>query len=174
MEAAEISAGYDQAEKNDIAVKVGVAALKFADLMNHRTRDYIFDLDRFTAFDGATGPYLLYTAVRSKSILRKAAGKSLLPGALIEPANDIERDIYLKIGELPDVLRLAFDNRAPNYMCDYAFNLASLFNRFIHEHHILNEKDQARQSSWLRLTQLVAMVLEQVCDLLGFTVPERM
>jgi arginyl-tRNA synthetase len=165
---------YPQAEKDDIANKVGVAALKFADLVNHRTGDYVFDLERFSSFEGRTGPYLLYTAVRTRSILRKAAEKGLTPGEILPPGSDTERDLHLKLAELPDVVQYAFDTRAPNHLCDFGYNLAMQFNRFYREHHILNESDPARQASWLADCALMVQTLELVLDLLGISVPERM
>jgi len=174
MEEAEIAKNYDMDERENIAHLVGMATLKFADLMNHRTKNYIFDLDRFSSFEGRTGPYLLYTAVRIKSILRNAAERGFTPGMIGLPASEIERNILLKILELPDVLNHAFENRAPNYLCDYIFTLASTFNNFYHEHHILSQEDRERRDSWLGLSVLSLKVLESALDLLGIQVPERM
>ena len=142
--------------------------------MNHRTGDYAFDLERFSSFEGRTGPYLLYAAVRNRSILRKAAEEGLSAGQILPPAGPEERELQLKLLELPDLLDFAFDQRAPNHLCDYAYNLAIAFNRFYRAHHILNEKDEAQQASWLGVAQLTVDVLELVLDLLGISVPERM
>jgi arginyl-tRNA synthetase len=174
MQAAEIGSEYEGAEQAEIARLVGIATLKFADLMNQPARDYVFDLDRFAAFEGRTGPYLLYTAVRVKSILRKAAERGLTAGAIIPPASDAERDVLLKIAELPDMLALAFEKRTPNYLCDYAYTLSALVTRFYHEHHILREEDAARQASWLGLASLSLTTLALVLNLLGIDFPERM
>ena len=174
MAAAELARDYADAEKSEIARIIGVATLKFADLLNHPTKDYIFDLDRFVSFDGCTGPYLLYTAVRIKSILRKAAERGVAPGAILPPASAVEREVFLKLAELPTLLSFAFESRAPNYLCDYAYTLAALFTRFYHDHHILREPDAARQASWLELARFLLAVLELVLDLLGIAVPERM
>lgn len=168
------AASYSAEEREDIARKVGIAALKFADLVNHRTGDYIFDLDRFSSFEGRTGPYLLYAAVRNQSILRKAAEEGLSAGVILPPAGDEERELQLKLLELPDLLDFTFDQRAPNHLCDYAYNLSIAFNRFYRAHHILKEKDAAQQASWLGLAQLTVNVLKLVLDLLGISVPERM
>ncbi|MFQ5612505.1 MAG: arginine--tRNA ligase [Anaerolineae bacterium] len=170
----EVAKGYDAAEQAGIARQVGLAALKFADLMNHRTKDYVFDLDRFSSFEGRTGPYLLYTAVRTKSILRKAEARGLEAGPLLPPASQAERVVMLKLAGLPDVLNLAFEARAPNHLCEYAYSLAMEFNRFYQKHHILREPDPARQASWLGLSHFSVAVLERVLDLLGIEVPERM
>lgn len=174
MQAAEIGREFSEAEQAEIARLVGIATLKFADLMNHPARDYVFDLDRFAAFEGRTGPYLLYTAVRINSILRKAAERGLAAGRILPPAGDAERDVLLKIAELPDVLVLAFEKRAPNYLCDYAYTLAALFTRFYHEHHILREENPAQQASWLGLASLSLTTLTLVLDLLGIEIPQRM
>ncbi len=168
------TAQYSAEEREDIAQKVGIAALKFSDLVNHRTGDYIFDLERFSSFEGRTGPYLLYAAVRNQSILRKAADEGLAAGPILPPAGDEERELQLKLLELPDLLDFAFDQRAPNHLCDYAYNLAIAFNRFYRAHHILNEEDSAQQSSWLALAELTVNVLKHVLYLLGISVPERM
>jgi len=170
----EVAKGYDGPAKTEIARMVGMAALKYADLMDHRTKDYVFDLDRFSSFEGRTGPYLLYTAVRTKSILRKAARQGLEPGPILPPTSSVERELLLRIAELPEMVSLAFETRAPNHLCEYAYKIATGFNRFHHDHHILYEKDGERQASWLGLSHLSAAGLELVLDLLGIEVPERM
>jgi arginyl-tRNA synthetase len=174
MAEAEVAKDQGAEERAEIARTVGMATLKYADLMNHRTKDYVFDLDRFSSFEGRTGPYLLYTTVRTKSILRKAAEQGFGSGELLPPATDAERDVMLKIAELSNVLQRAWDGRAPNHLCEYGFNLATLFNRFYHEHHILSEKDAARQASWLGLSETCVRTLERTLELLGIEVPERM
>jgi arginyl-tRNA synthetase len=168
------AADYPEAERAEIARQVGLAALKFADLVNHRTGDYVFDLDRFSSFEGRTGPYLLYAAVRARSILRKAADLGFVPGGIGSAASGEERDVQLKLLELPDLLQHAFATRAPNHLCEYAFNLTTLFNRFYRQHHILTETNAAQQASWLALCQVVVNTLELVLYLLGISVPERM
>lgn len=165
---------YDEDEKAHIARIVGVAALKYADLMNHRTKDYVFDLDRFSSFEGRTGPYILYAAVRIKSVLRRASERNLEPGGIIAPQSPSERELDLKLSEWPAVVELAFETRAPNHLCEYAFQLATAYNRFYHTHHILNEEDEDRRASWLALSGVTLRVLERVLDLLGIEVPRRM
>lgn len=174
MDEVEVAKDCGEAEKAEIARAVGVATLKFADLTSHRTKDYIFDLDRFSSFDGRTGPYLLYTAVRIKSILREAAAHDLESGPILPPASDIERKMMLKVAELPEMLALAFDTRAPNHLCEYAYDLAALLNRFYHEHHVLSESSAPQQASWLGLLRLSLSALELILDILGINVPERM
>jgi arginyl-tRNA synthetase len=170
----EVARDYDDAEKRTIARMVGVAALKFGDLSNQPSTNYVFDLDRFASFEGKTGPYLLYAAVRIKSILRKAAEQGLTVGPVHAPGSRPERDLQLKLAMFPDQLRTAFDQRAPHYLCDYAYELASLYSGFYRDHHILREEDPARQASWLGLSRLTLEVLERVTDVLGIEVPERM
>lgn len=170
----QVAQGYPEAEKEEIARMVGVATLKFADLSNQRTQDYVFDLDRFSAFEGRTGPYLLYTATRTKSILRKAEAEGIMAGALIAPADEIERALLLKLAEFPDVVDAAFAQRMPHHLCEYAYTLANAFNRFYHEHHILTESDRAQQGAWLMLAKFAMDTLELTLDLLGIDVPERM
>ncbi len=174
MQEAELAKEYEIAERQEIARIVGIAALKFADLMNHYATDYIFDLERFSSFDGRTGPYLLYTAVRIKSILRKAEEQHISSGSILAPSSDAEREVFLKLAELPTMLSVAFERRAPNYLCEYAYTLASLFTRFYHDHHILSEQNEARRASWLRLAQLSLKTLEFVLNILGIETPERM
>ncbi|MBM3263374.1 MAG: arginine--tRNA ligase [candidate division Zixibacteria bacterium] len=166
--------GYSEAEKAEIALRVGVSALKYADLMNHRTKNYIFDLERFLSFEGRTGPYLLYTTVRIKSILRRAAERNMTPGPFLPPSGDLERELSLCLSEFPDTVRLSFETRAPNHLCDLAFRLATIYNRFYHEHHILNEENVNQRDSWLSLSRLTLNVLEKTLDLLGIETPERM
>lgn len=171
---ADIAKDYDEKEKAKIAHMVGIATLKYADLINHRTKNYVFDIDRFASFEGSTGPYLLYTAVRIKSILRNAAKQGLKPGSIIPSESPIEREMLLKLAELPELLNETFENRAPNHLCEYAYNMASQFNSFYHNHHILREKNASRQASWLALVKTSLAALELVLDLLGIEVPERM
>lgn len=165
---------YDEAEREEIARLVGLAALKFADLVNHRAKDYVFDLERFSSFEGRTGPYLLYTAVRTKSILRKAEAQGIEPGAILGPAGPEERELMLKLSELPDVLAHAYETRAPNHLADYVYNLALIFNRFYRDYHILSQEDPARQASWLALSLYTMRQVEHVLSLMGIEVPDRM
>jgi arginyl-tRNA synthetase len=153
---------------------VGVAALKFGDLINNRTSDYVFDLDRFSSFEGKTGPYLQYAAVRIKSILRRAGAAGLVPGPLVPPTIDTERDLMLELLLLPEVVGRSIDLRAPNHVAEYAFDLAGRFNRFYDTCHILSEPDEDRRGSWLSLAMWALATLERLLDLLGIEVPDRM
>ncbi|MFW6063807.1 MAG: arginine--tRNA ligase [Chloroflexota bacterium] len=174
LEEIEAAQSYDEEEREQIAEQVGIAALKFGDLVNHRAKDYVFDLERFTSFEGRTGPYMLYAAVRTKSIMRRAAEEGLRGGELAPPASPEERELMLKLSELPNVVAHAYETRAPNHLADYVYNLAITFNRFYREHHILSEQDAAQQASWLALSQFTLRQIECVLSLLGIEVPERM
>jgi arginyl-tRNA synthetase len=170
----DLAAGYTEDERARIKHVVAMAALKFGDLHNHRTSNYIFDIDRFTAFEGKTGPYLLYGAVRIKSILRNAAERGLEPGVIVAPEKDQERNLMLQLARLPEVIARAAEFRAPNHIAEYAYDVVTAFNRFYEVCHILREDDPAVQSSWLGLVDLTLRQLELLLDLLGIAVPERM
>jgi arginyl-tRNA synthetase len=174
LDEGEIATDYPPEERAAVARAVGLAALKFADLVNHRLTDYVFDLERFASFEGRTGPYLLYSAVRAKAIGRRAAEAGLAAGPIGLPADDHDRALMLLIGQLPDQVQKAYDDRAPNHLCEYAFQLATAFNAFYHHHHILREPDAVQQASWLALALLAGQTLEHVLSLLGLNVPERM
>jgi arginyl-tRNA synthetase len=165
---------FDEGERAEIARAVGIATLKFADLSNHRAKDYVFDPERFSAFEGRTGPYLLYTAVRAASILRKAAERGLEVGPLAPPSHDGERRIVRALSELPDAVLAAWSARTPHLLCDYAYRLAQAFNQFYHEHPILREEDEGVRASYLWTTRAVQAALGRVLELLGMEVPERM
>jgi arginyl-tRNA synthetase len=168
-----IGVDYSAEERAEIARKVGIATIKFADLSNHRTTDYIFDLERFSKFEGKTGPYLQYAAVRIQSMLRKAREQGLGVGvpAIHSPE---ERKLILQLLSLGDCLAAAEAKRAPNLLCEYAFELAQNFSRFYGEHHVLSEADEGLRAARLGLCVLVLAVLTGVLDLLGIEVPERM
>jgi arginyl-tRNA synthetase len=168
-----IGADYPAEERDEIARQVGLAAIKFADLSNYRLTNYIFDLERFTKFEGKTGPYLQYASVRVKSLLRRAAEEGQSAGAIAIHAAE-ERNLALALLRFPDALTDTLANRAPNIMCDYAFRLAQAFSSFYAAHHILSEKDDALRASRLALSALTLRALETALGLLGIEVPERM
>ena len=168
-----IGKDYSPDERAVIAKQVGVAAIKFADLSNYRLTDYIFDLSRFTRFEGKTGPYLQYATVRMASILRKAKEEGKAVGTPGIHSKE-ERELVLQFLALPDAMAKTEANRAPNILCDYAFTLAQSFSRFYSEHHILSESDEGLRASRLGLVQLTLAVLAHVLGILGIEVPERM
>ncbi|HEY1836222.1 MAG TPA: arginine--tRNA ligase [Rhizomicrobium sp.] len=169
-----IGADFSAEERANTAKMVGLATLKFADLSNHRQTDYIFDLGRFSKFEGKTGPYLQYAAVRMQSILRKADPKDLAPANRAVLRTPEDRALILQLLTLPDAMAAAEDKRAPNILCDYAFNLAQAFSRFYATHHILSESDAVLRASWLGLCRLTLATTTKVLDLLGIEVPPRM
>lgn len=174
LDEAHIAEDYPEEEREQIARQVGVAALKFGDLINNRSSDYVFDLERFTSFEGKTGPYLQYAAVRIKSILRKATEKGLEPDRIVAPTVDAERDLTLKLFQFPEVVQRSIDLRAPNHVAEYAHALAGQWNRFYDQCHILSEPDAGRQASWLSLARWTGATLETLLHLLGIEVPDRM
>jgi len=174
IDEAQLAGEYPDEERDRIAAQVGIAALKFGDLINNRASDYHFDLDRFSSFEGKTGPYLQYAAVRIKSILRKATELDLAPGEILAPDVEAERELMLGLLRLPEVVQRAIDLRAPNHVAEYAHALAGRFNRFYDVCHILSESDPARRASWLALVGWTLATLEQLLDLLGIEVPDRM
>ena len=152
---------------------IAVAALKYGDLSNLATKDYIFDLERFSAFEGNTGPYLLYTIVRIKSILSRYDGEPA--GLSIAPADSAEAKVLqLELAQMPDQLAMAYRDSAPNTVCAYAYELAGAVNKFYHETRILTEPDAARKQGYVALIAFAKRVLEECIDLLGFSAPERM
>jgi arginyl-tRNA synthetase len=174
LDEAHLAEDYPEEERARIAAMVGVAALKFGDLINNRTSDYVFDLDRFSSFEGKTGPYLQYAAVRVKSILRRAAGQGVGEGALVAATVDAERDLVLELLHLPEVVARAMTLRAPNHIAEFAYEVAGRFNRFYDTCHILSESDLERRGSWLSLAAWTLRTLELLLDLLGIEVPDRM
>lgn len=168
----EVALGYSDADRAEIARLVGLAALKYGELSNHRASNYSFDLEKFTQLQGKTGPYVQYGATRIRSILRNAEG--LRATAPIAPSTDSERALILELVRLPDVVERTAAQRAPNHLCEYAFELTSAFNRFYDENHILGEIDQARQGSWLTLVEVTLRVMTLVLSLLTIDIPERM
>ena len=174
MEESEAAAGYTEAERAVITRQVGVAALKFGDLINNRASNYVFDLERFTALEGKTGPYLQMAAVRMGSILDKAAAGGLKPGRIEPPSAEAERRLMLRLLQLPEVIGRAVDLRAPNHLAEFAYEAASDFSRFYETCHILTEPDDARRLSWLALVGAARRTLELLLDLLGIEVPDRM
>ena len=174
LEENELASQFDEAEKAEVAEKVGLAALKYGDLHNHRTSNYIFDIERFTAFDGKTGPYLLYGAVRMKSVLREAAERGIDAGDVMAPVGRQDRNLMLQLTRLPEVVERAAQHRAPNHIAEYAYELVAEFSRFYEACHILREEDPAVQSSWLALVEITLAELTLLLDLLGIEIPERM
>ena len=167
-----------QDEAKEIARKVGIAAIKYSDLSNQISKDYIFDVDRFTATEGNTGPYIIYTIVRIKSILNKFTevnpGYRAETASLQLPYGESERNLMLKITQFNKVIADSFADYSPHKICQFAFELSNEFNRFYHETKIISEKDTLKQKSWLKLILLTRDILVTCLDLLGIEVPDRM
>jgi arginyl-tRNA synthetase len=166
--------GYGTDEAADVAHKIGVAALKFADLSNPRTSDYVFDLDRFTAFEGKTGPYLHYASVRVRSVLRKAQAAGAAPSQTIEIKAPEERGLALTLLQFGESMRDACDKRLPHYLCEHAFRLAQAFSTFYAACRIVDEADDRARGSRLALACAAGRQLDLILGVLGMPAPERM
>lgn len=154
---------------------VGLSAIKYGDLSNQATKDYIFDIDRFTSFEGNTGPYILYTIVRIKSILNRYAEEGgEAKGKLLGAASDSEKALMLALTGFGGTIEDAYAEKAPHKICSYIYELSNAFNRFYHETKILGEEDEEKKASWILLLKLTKEVLETSIDLLGFEAPEKM
>jgi arginyl-tRNA synthetase len=173
MKEAELGSDASEAERTEIAHKVAVAAIKFSDLSNARTTNYIFDLDRFVSFEGKTGPYLLYAAVRMKSLKRKADEAQIRPGPIAVEL-DAERGLVLALDGFAEALRGAYDKRMPHILCDHAFSLAQAYASFWAAAAVLAEPDKAKQASRLALSMATLKQLELALGLIGIETPERM
>lgn len=163
-------------DARDTAKIVGLAAIKYGDLSNQATKDYIFDVDRFTSFEGNTGPYILYTIVRIKSILNRyvEAGGNLEAGEIFPASNGSEKNLMLQLSGFGSMIESAFEEKAPHKICAYIYEVSNAFNSFYHETKILSEENQAQKESYIRLLQLTKRVLETSIDLLGFEAPDKM
>lgn len=166
----------DEKEAEETAKVVGLAAIKYGDLSNQASKDYIFDMDRFTSFEGNTGPYILYTIVRIKSILSKYVeqGGVLTETVIQEPGSESEKSLMLEVTKYSAMMEAAYEEIAPHRICAYIYDLANAFNHFYHETKILTEEDGAKKAGWIALLMLTRDVLEVCIDLLGFAAPERM
>ncbi len=166
----------DKEEAGNTSKMIGLSAIKYGDLSNQAAKDYVFDVDRFTSFEGNTGPYILYTIVRIKSILNKYQGQGgALEGLLcLGACTDSEKALMLEVCRYNAAVEAAFTETAPHKICAYIYELANAFNRFYHETKILAEEDKERQKSYIALLIITRNVLEACIDTLGFEAPERM
>ena len=166
----------EETEAKETARIVALAALKYGDLSNQASKDYIFDMDRFTSFEGDTGPYILYTIVRIKSILAKykETGAVIDENAFQTPVNDSEKALMMEIAKYNASIENAYEELAPHQICAYIYDLANAFNRFYHETKILTEEDEVKKAGYISLLVLTRDILETCIDLLGFSAPERM
>ena len=157
---------------------VALSAIKYGDLSNQASKDYIFDIDRFTSFEGDTGPYILYTIVRIKSILAKytenGGDVASVMSDINAPVSESEKQLMMQLAKFNAGIEAAYDETAPHKICAYIYDLANAFNHFYHETKILAEEDEAKKAGWIALLALTRDVLETSIDLLGFSAPERM
>lgn len=163
-------------DAQDTAKIVALSAIKYGDLSNQATKDYIFDVDRFTSFEGNTGPYILYTIVRIKSILNRyvSEGGSLENGSILAPVNGTQKNLMLELTRFGATVESAFEEKAPHKICAYIYEVSNAFNSFYHETKILSEENTEQKESFIQLLSLTQRVLETSIDLLGFSAPERM
>ncbi len=163
-------------EAEQAAKQVALAAVKYGDLSNQASKDYIFDVERFSAFEGNTGPYILYTMVRIKSILAKykASGKSAAGFGINDPATESEKSLMLVLSRFNQAARIAAEEMAPHKIAAYTYELCNALNHFYHETKILSQENEGVQAGYIQLLSLSLAVLEQSIDLLGFSAPDRM
>lgn len=163
-------------EARETAKKVGLAALKYGDLSNQAAKDYVFDIDRFISFEGNTGPYILYTIVRIKSILNRyeEAGKTVDACELQTADSASAKALMLEVAKFNQVIENAYEELAPHKICAYIYDLSNAFNRFYHETKILSEENEEKQAGYIALLKITKKVLEACIDMLGFEAPERM
>mgnify|MGYP000816077668 CR=1 FL=1 len=168
--------GISTEEAENTAKMVALAAIKYGDLSNQASKDYIFDIDRFTSFEGNTGPYILYTIVRIKSILNKykESGKSMDDIKILSATSESEKALMLEAAKFGSVMENVYEELAPHKICAYIYDLANAFNRFYHETKILGEENAEKQKSYIALLKVTKDVLEGCIDVLGFEAPERM
>lgn len=162
---------------DDAAAKISLAAIKYGDLSNQASKDYIFDVDRFTSFEGNTGPYILYTIVRTKSLLAKVKAQNITVDekSAIEPADSkSETDVMLALTKWSETVNAAFEEHAPHKICQFVYELSDTFNKFYHENKIVTNENEKQRASYIKLSALVGKVLETAINLLGLEAPERM
>ena len=166
----------EEEEAKNTAKTVGMAAIKYGDLSNQASKDYVFDVDRFTSFEGNTGPYILYTIVRIKSILNKyqEEGKAVTGLKVNQQSGESEKALMLALVKYNEMMENAYEELAPHKICAYIYDLANAFNHFYHETKILAEENEAKKQGYIALLVLTKKVLESCIDVLGFEAPERM
>lgn len=167
----------DEATRKEVAAKVGLAAIKYGDLSNQASKDYVFDVERFTSFEGNTGPYIMYTIVRIKSLLAKvkANGINIDEQSAILPAdNKSVTDVMLSMSKWGEVVQAAYEEQAPHKICQFVYELSDAFNKFYHENKIVTNPDEKTRESFVKLSALVGEILETAVSLLGLEAPDRM
>lgn len=159
------------------AAKIALAAIKYGDLSNQAMKDYVFDVERFTSFEGNTGPYILYTIVRIKSLMAKVAERNIVTSeetGILPSASKTETDVMLALSKWKETVEDAYAEQAPHKICQFLYELSDAYNKFYHENKILTNEDVQVRESWIKLSRLAGEVLETAIDLLGLEAPERM
>ena len=164
-------------DKKDAADKVALAAIKYGDLSNQAAKDYIFDMERFTSFEGNTGPYILYTIVRIKSLMNKVAAQNITvseEAVILPPENKSQTDVMLSLAKWSETVEAAYVEQAPHKICQFVYELSDAFNKFYHDNKIVTNEDEKVRASYILLSRLVGQALETGIDLLGLKAPEKM
>ena len=167
----------DDETRADVAAKVALAAIKYGDLSNQASKDYVFDLDRFTSFEGNTGPYIMYTIVRIKSLIAKVAQNAIEVDeqvSILTASDKSATDVMLSLSKWGEIVQAAYEEQAPHKICQFIYELSDAYNKFYHENKIVANEDAALRNSHICLSKLVVNVLETAVDLLGLEAPERM
>ena len=159
------------------AQKIGLAAIKYGDLSNQASKDYVFDVDRFTSFEGNTGPYILYTIVRIKSLMNKVKAQGIEVNgeeAILPSQSKSQTDVMLAVSKWAETIEAAFNEQAPHKICQFIYELSDAFNKFYHENKIVTNEDEKVRASYISLSRFVGNVLEQGINLLGLEAPDKM
>ena len=164
----------DSEERQEISDKVAIAALKYGDLLPYRGTDYIFEVEKFTDLEGKTGPYLLYSTIRMKSLLEKAKSEGLVFKEITKLNNTTEKDLALELLTMPDIFNHSIEAKSLNEIAEYIYRITSIYNKFYAENHVLTENDLDLQASWLSLTKLIYEVNMLILNVLGIEVPDKM
>ncbi len=165
---------FSEEEKKDSAYKIADATIKYADALSNRETDYIFDIDKFVETQGKTGPYILYSAVRINSLLKKALEQGIEPGKIQEPSKNEERMLMLTISRLPDIVDMAFENKSLTEIANYLYELNSAYNSFYNTTKVIGEQDKDKQKSWIQLSSMVGKINKKLLDTMAIEEPERM
>ncbi len=166
-----ITSSNDEEEKEETLNNLTVATIKFADLLPYRTTDYIFDLEKFCSFEGKTGPYILYSMVRIKSILKKVDYEK---NEIKDIYSDTERKLYVKLLSLSKILNKSYEEKTLSYICEYLYEICSIFNKFYSENNIINEKDNDKKETYIALLHLILSVCTTLLDVLAIKIPNKM
>jgi arginyl-tRNA synthetase len=160
--------------REEIAEKIAISVVKYADLLPVRDSDYVFDLEKFCDLEGKTGPYILYSVVRMKSLLTKAKESNINYSKISVISSEYDRKLMLLLNNLDSVLNKSFNNKSLNDITEYLYDLTTSYNRFYTEHIILKEENELKRESWLCLTKIVYEITNLLLNILAIEVPEKM